>query len=220
MWGVEAAAEDDPPGCRNQVHREPTPAGGEFVEHLAGLLGGGPGDLLEPLHEPRRRQHLVLDQPRRLVFRSEQPQFDAFDRQARPPKHKTCEFPGAFARRVLQPLLPQLRHLGRLARYHPGTGRVLAKDAALNHLRRTIGFAAREQADDLHPGGQAARHPEHAHRNDGSILATGFELVDKLCNGACGGLVLTGQLQHLDVGIGMLPALPAQPVVEQVELGG
>ena len=69
---VEPPAEDRAAQRRDEVDGKAAPSGGEFVEHLPGFFGGGARDLFESFNEPRRRQHLRLDQPRRLVGGPEQ----------------------------------------------------------------------------------------------------------------------------------------------------
>ena len=154
---------------------------------------------------------------RRLVFGAEQAQFHPLDGQRGAAQDEPGEVAGAVADGVVLPLLTQLGNLGRLARDDARSGRVLAKDAALQELRWTVGVASGYQADDLDPGGQSAGNPEHPNRNHQPVLA-GSEFLDEL--GHHRGRRIPGrQLQHLDLGVGVRAALGVQPVVEQFELG-
>ena len=207
------------PSRRDQVDREPAPPGGEFVEHLAGLLDGGARDLLEPLAKPRRRQHLGLDQPRRLVFRPEQAQFDAFDRQAGAADDEPREFPRVLGDGGVRPLLAQFGHLRRLAGDHPGPRRVLAQDAALQDLRRTVGVAARQQrrpSSTAWAARRAPRTPAPERRTDPRPASSSST---SCASTAGGGSSSPGSCSTSMSASGWSRALPLQPVVEQLLLG-
>ena len=215
--GIESPAEDGPAEVGDQVDREPAPSGGQLVEHLLGLLRAGPGNPSHPLHEARGRHQLVGDQPRRLVFRSEQTQFDPLDRQVRSAQDELGEVTRAVPDGVFLPQLTQFGDLGRLAGDDTSPGPVLLEDRALQHLWRTVGVATGQQARQLHPGGQPARYPEHPYRDDGAItgaLEGVGQLVDHLRRS-----VAVREPQHLDPGVGMGATLRPQPVVEQIGLG-
>lgn len=156
---IESATEDGPAQVGNQIDGEPAPPGGEFVEHGLGLLDARTGDLGHALDEARRLDELIGDQVRGLVGRSEQTQFDPLDRQRGPSQDVLGEILRSLADGVLLPLLTHLGHRGRLAGDDPGARRVLLQDCALQHHRRPVGLAARDQAGELDPGGQPARHP-------------------------------------------------------------
>ena len=91
----------------------------EFVEHLARLFEGGAGNLLQPLPEARRRQHLRLEQLGRLVLGPKQPQFDTLDGEDRASDHEMCEIARVFTGGGVVPLLAKLGNLCGLARHHP-----------------------------------------------------------------------------------------------------
>ena len=204
---VEAAAEDGPAQRRDQVDGEPAPSGGELVEHLAGLLEGRARDLLEALAKPRRRQHLRLDQPRRLVFGPEQPQLDAFDGQARAADDETREVPRVFADGGVAPLLTQLGDLRGLAGDHPGARRVLAQDASLQDLRRPVGVAARQQRRrpwTAWAGRPAPRTPAPARRSGRRRLRVPRRAAQASPGG---GSSSPGSSQHVDLGSGCSRAL-------------
>ena len=215
--GVEAAAEDSPAQVRDQIDGEPAPAGGELIEHLLGFFGGGSGDGLQPLGEPVRRHDFVGEQPRRLVFRPEQAQFDAFDRKVGPPQYESGEILLALADDVGVPLTPQFGHLGGVAGDDPGAGRVLLQDRPLQQLRWPVGFAAGNQAGQFHPGGKSTGYPEHPHRNHRAVVGRAEflgEFVDQLRRG-----VAVRDPQHLDAGLRVRATLGRQPVIEQIGLG-
>ena len=214
---VEAAAENGPAQVRNQIDGEPAPAGGELVEHHLGLLRGSPRNALQALDETGRGQQLVGQQARRLVFGSEQTQFDAFDREIGPAQHESGEIQLTLADDVFVPLTAQFRDLGRIAGDHPGAGRILLEDRPLQDLRGPVGLAARNETGQFHPGGQSARNPEHPHRNHGAVLGgveSCGEIADQLRRG-----VAVRNPQHLDTGVGVRAALGRQPVVEEIGFG-
>lgn len=156
---------------------------------------------------------------RRLVFGPQQPQLDALDRKACPAQHETREFPGVFTGGLFEPLLAQLGHLGRFTGDHLCAAGVPAQDPPLDPFGRPIGVSARDQADHLDPGGQAAGDPVHPYRDDRAVLTADFELLNQLRDDAGRRLVGARQPQHLDLGFGVAAALCGHPFGEQILFG-
>ena len=78
--GFEAAA-DQPAQDGDQVDGCSAPAGGQFVEHLAGFVNGCARDLRQAGAKTGRCQDLWLHQPRGLVLGSEDAVLGTLHRQ-------------------------------------------------------------------------------------------------------------------------------------------
>ena len=204
--GVEPAAEDGPAQRGDEVDGEPAPSGAQLVEHLAGLLDGGVGNLVEPFAEPRGREHLGLDQPWRFVLRAQQAQLHPFDRQDGAPDHESGELALVLGDGRVAPLLAQFGDFGGLTCHHPRARRVTLENAVLQQFRWAVGVTTRQHRHHFRTGGQAAGHPEDPHRHDRPVVV-GLEQLHELSQHRGGRIVVGGQFQHLDLRVGMLLAL-------------
>ena len=183
MFGSKPRLKMARPSDGNQIDREPTPAGGEFVQHLPGLFDGRARNLFQAFAKTGRRQQFRFYQSWRLVLRAQQAQLDAFDCQARAADDESREFPWVFGDRRLVPLLAQFGHLRGVTGHYPGPRRILLQNPLLQDLRRPVGIASGEKRDDLGARGQATGHPEHAHRNDRPVVV-GLQLLDESRQGS------------------------------------
>ena len=130
---------------------------------------------------------------------------------------KSREIAGVFGDGGVVPLLTQLGNLRGLTGHHPARVTGPLEDAVLQQLRRPVGVAPGQQRTTFD---RVGRPPGTQNTRTGTTDRSSSASSSSTSRPAPRRRVAFGQLEHLDVGVGMLAALALQPVVQQLAFAG